>query len=116
MLALMCPASAVGAIVVAIVKRTAPWLDPVGPTTNTVRECRFELRILEEALAGRRVAAAHRVRQLGFDETTKFQEPSMVTSVLLEPSEGAAPEVVILRAAYQTGGATSELLVKAIED
>eukprot|EP00966_Prymnesium_polylepis_P012782 293964-Prymnesium_polylepis.1 len=40
----------------------------------------------------------------------------MVTSVLIEPSEGAAPEVVILRAAYQTGGTTSQLLVKAIED
>jgi hypothetical protein len=54
--------------------------------------------------------------QLGFDETTKFQEPSMVTSVLLEPTEGAAPEVTILRAAYQTGDATSALLVRAIED
>ena len=116
MLAQMCPASAIGAIIVAIVKRAAPWLNPVGPTHASVREMRFELRILEEALAARRVAAAHRVRQLGFDETTKFQEPSMVTSVLLEPTEGAAPEVVILRAAYATGGATSELLVRAIED
>ena len=116
MLALMCPASSVGAIIVTIVRRAASWLNPVGPTHATVRECRFELRILEEALAGRRVAAAHRVRQLGFDETTKFQEPSMVTTVLIEPTAGAAPEVVILRAAYATGGATSELLAKAIED
>lgn len=116
MLAMMCPASAVGAIIVAIVSRTAPWLKPVGPTTATVRELRFELRLVEEALAGRRVASAHRIRQLGFDETTKFQDPSMVTSVLVEPHEGAKPEVVILRAAYSTGGGTSELLVKAMEE
>ena len=56
MLALMCPASSVGAIIVAIVSRTASWLKPVGPTPATVRECRFELRIVEEALAGRDVS------------------------------------------------------------
>ena len=112
----MCPASSVGAIIVAIVSRTASWLKPVGPTPATVRECRFELRIVEEALAGRRVAAAYRVRQLGFDETTKFQDPSMVTSVLIEPTEGAKSEVVILRAAYATGGGTSELLAQAVEE
>ena len=116
LLSMMVPAAAVGAVIVAVVKRTAPWLNPVAPTAATVREMRFELRIVEEALAGRRVAAAHRVRQLGFDETTKFQDPSMVTSVLVEPTAGATPEVVILRAAYATGGGTSEHLVAAIED
>ena len=116
MLAYMCPASSIGAIIVAIVSRTASWLSPVGPTAATVRECRFELRIVEEALAGRRVAAAYRVRQLGFDETTKFQDPSMVTSVLIEPTEGAKSEVVIMRAAYATGGGTSELLAQAVEE
>ena len=113
---MMVPPAAVGAVIVAVVKRTAPWLNPVAPTAATVREMRFELRIVEEALAGRRVASAHRVRQLGFDETTKFQDPSMVTSVLIEPTEGAKPEVVILRAAYATGGGTSAHLVAAIED
>jgi hypothetical protein len=113
---MMVPPAAVGAVIVAVVKRTAPWLNPVAPTAATVREMRFELRIVEEALAGRRVASAHRVRQLGFDETTKFQDPSMVTSVLVEPTPGATPEVVILRAAYATGGGTSAHLVAAIED
>jgi hypothetical protein len=116
LLAMMVPPAAVGAVIVAVVKRAAPWLNPAAPTAATVREMRFELRIVEEALAGRRVAAAHRVRQLGFDETTKFQDPSMVTSVLVEPAEGATPEVVILRAAYATGGGTSAHLVAAIED
>ena len=187
------PPSAIGKNIVAIVKRTAPWLNPIEPHVTTVRQNRFELRIAEEAMAGRRVAEAcasppplpllfpppssslpcmaagvsfseeppsprhpgtlhpgrlalssarvatvlssppalpsfivslaapshvpclaarYRVRQLGFDETTKFQDPSMVTSVTVEPTEGAAPEVVILRAAYATGGGTSELLVK----
>ena len=110
------PPSAIGQNIVSVVKRTAPWLNPVAPTPATIRQCRFELRTAEEAMAARRVAAAHRVRQLGFDETTKFQEPSMVTSVLLEPTPGAPPEVVVMRAAYATGGGTSALLVKAMED
>ena len=55
------------------------------------------------------------MRQLGFDETTKFQDPSMVTSVAVEPTQGAPLQVVILRAAYATGGGTSALLVKAME-
>lgn len=110
------PPSAIGQNIVSVVKRTAPWLNPVAPTPATIRQCRFELRTAEEAMAARRVAAAHRVRQLGFDETTKFQDPSMVTSVLLEPTPGAPPEVVVMRAAYATGGGTSALLVKAMED
>ena len=116
LLAMMCPASAVGAVIVAVVKRTAPWLNPVAPTVAAVREMRFELRLVEEVMAARRVASAHRVRQLGFDETTKFQDPSMVTSVLSEPKPGAKAEVVIMRAAYATGGGTSAHLVDAIED
>ena len=67
-------------------------------------------------MSARRVAGAFRVRQLGLDETTKLQEPSMVTSVLLQPTEGADPEVVILRAAYATGGGTAELLATGVEE
>ena len=40
----------------------------------------------------------------------------MVTSVLLQPTEGADPEVVILRAAYATGGGTAELLATGVEE
>ena len=40
----------------------------------------------------------------------------MVTSVLVEPTPGAKPEVVILRAAYATGGGTSAHLVDAVEE
>ena len=109
------PASAIGRNIVSVVKLTAPWLEPIEPTVATVRGCRFELRICEEALAARRVAGAYSVRQLGFDETTKFQDPSMVTSVLIEPKQAARREVVILRAAYSTGGGTAEHLVAAME-
>jgi hypothetical protein len=116
MLAQAVPPAAIGVIIVAIVKRTAPWLNPTVPATRTIQNMRFELRALEETLAGRRVAAAYRVRQLGFDETTKFQDPSMVTSVLVEPTPGAKPQVVIMRAAYATGGGTSQHLVDAMEE
>ena len=115
LLALGTPASACGKAIVAVVKRAAPWLAPVEPTVSSIREMRFELRLVEEAMAARRVAAAHRVRQLGFDETTKFQDPSMVTSVLVEPTPGAALQVIILRAAYCTGGGTAELCASGIE-
>lgn len=48
LLAMMVPASAVGMAIVAIVKRTAPWLNPTAPTCSTVQRCRFELRLVEE--------------------------------------------------------------------
>lgn len=48
LLAMMVPASAVGMVIVAIVKRTAPWLNPASPTYETVKRCRFELRFVEE--------------------------------------------------------------------
>ena len=50
--------------------------------------------------SARRIGKAWRVRQLGVDETSKFQNSSMVTSVLVEPTEGAPLEVVVMRAAY----------------
>lgn len=56
LLALMVPPSAVGVAIVAIVKRTAPWLKPAAPTNETVRRCRFELRFLEEV---RNMLCAH---------------------------------------------------------
>lgn len=141
LLAMMVPASAVGMAIVAIVKRTAPWLRPVAPTYETVKRCRFELRFLEEvrraayhpqprfvvipdraacasftqALAARRIAAAFRIRSIGFDETTKFGLASLTSNVQIEPTEGAPLQDVILRAAYCPLGGTAELQVKSIE-
>lgn len=116
LLALMVPASAIGMAIVIVVKRTAPWLNPTAPTTETVQRCRFELRFVEEALAARRVAGAYRVRAIGFDETTKLGNCSLTSNVTIEPTEGAKLEDVILRAAYCPLGGTSELCVKSIED
>lgn len=48
LLAMMVPPSAIGNAIVAIVRRTAPWLKPAAPTYETVKRCRFELRLLEE--------------------------------------------------------------------
>lgn len=56
LLAMMVPASAIGPAIVAIVKRTAPWLQPTAPSYEIVQRCRFELRLVEEALAARRIA------------------------------------------------------------
>lgn len=53
LLAMMVPPSAIGMAIVAIVKRTAPWLNPVAPTYETVKRCRFELRFLEEVRCAR---------------------------------------------------------------
>lgn len=115
LLAMMVPASAVGAAIVAIVKRTAPWLQPSAPTCETVRRCRFELRFVEEALAGRRIAAAYRIRSIGFDETTKLGNASLTSNMQIEPTPGAKLQDVILRAAYCPFGATSELVVESID-
>lgn len=48
LLAMMVPPAAIGMAIVAIVKRTAPWLSPSAPTYETVKRCRFELRFVEE--------------------------------------------------------------------
>lgn len=115
LLSLMVPPSAVGMIIVLIVKHTAPWLKPQAPTVETVHRCRFELRFLEEALAARRVASAYRVRSIGFDETTKLGNSSLTSNVQIEPTEGAKFQDVILRAAYCPMGGTSQLCVESIE-
>ena len=115
LMSLGVPAPKVGKAIVAVVQRATPWITPIEPTASTLRQLRFEMRTVEETLAGRRVAEAVRVRQLGLDQTTKFHIPSMVTSVLIEP-EGKPAEVVILRAAYGTGAGGSENEALAIED
>ena len=109
------PPSAIGANICTVAKAAAPWLNPVEPTVSTIRQERFALGIGEEAMAARRVAEAHTVRQIGFDETTKFQDPSMTTAMVVQPKQGAPLEVVILRAAYAIGGATSEACAQGIE-
>lgn len=48
LLAMLVPPAAVGMAIVAIVRRTAPWLQPAAPTYETVKRCRFELRFVEE--------------------------------------------------------------------
>ena len=67
-------------------------------------------------LAARRVASAYAIRLLGFDETTKNGNPSITSNVIIEPTEGAVLEPVILRGAYCSAGGTSELIAKAIEE
>lgn len=58
---------------------------------------------------------AHRIRSIGFDETTKLGNTSLTSNLQIEPTEGAPLQDVILRAAYCPMGSTSELVVKSIE-
>lgn len=44
----MVPPSAIGKAIVTIVQRTAPWLNPSAPTYETIKRCRFELRLVED--------------------------------------------------------------------
>lgn len=75
------PPYAIGRNIVAIVKATAPWLNPIEPTVGEIREVGFELTTAEEALGARKVASAFRVRLLGFDVTTDRQEPFITSNV-----------------------------------
>lgn len=115
LLALMVPPSAIGAAIVTIVSFTASWLRPAAPTHATIRRCRFELRLVEEAISARRIASAYRLKQIGFDETTKLGNSSLTSNLQIEATQGARFEDVILRAAYCPMGGTSELVVKSIE-
>ena len=109
------PLSAIGPTIVDIVKRTAPWLSPEAPTRGMLTEARFELRLIEEALGGRRVGLAYAIRMLGFDETTKNGNPGITSNVIIEPTKGATLEPVLLRGAYCSAGGTSEAIAAAIE-
>ena len=109
------PLSAIGPTIVDIVKRTASWLEPEAPTRVMLLEARFELRLIEEALGGRRVGLAYAIRMLGFDETTKNGNPGITSNVIIEPTKGASLVPVLLRGAYCSAGGTSEAIVSAIE-
>ena len=45
------PLSAIGPNIIAVVNRTAPWLKPEAPSDRVLTRARFELRLVEEALA-----------------------------------------------------------------
>ena len=109
------PLSAIGPTIVDIVRRTAPWLKPEAPSPRMLTEARFELRLIEEALGGRRVALAYAIRMLGFDETTKNGNPGITSNVIIEPTQGAPLVPVLLRGAYCSAGGTSEAIAAAIE-
>lgn len=53
------PSSAIGRNIVSVVKKVAPWLEPVEPTRHEIQQIGFELPTLEEALAARRTAVRH---------------------------------------------------------
>lgn len=111
------PSSAIGKNIVSVVKKVAPWLEPVEPTKREIQMIGFELPTLEEALAARRTASAHRVRLLGFDETTDLQVPVVTSNIQVQDVEGGHLENVVLKAAYlSTKGSTSEAVTSEIED
>ena len=43
MIASQVPLSAIGTTITDIVKKTAPWLEPVAPTRSMLTEARFEV-------------------------------------------------------------------------
>lgn len=111
------PPSAIGNNIVSVVKKVAPWLQPVCPSHREVQQIGFELPTMEEALAARRTAAAFRVRLLGFDETTDLQVPVLTSNVQVQDDEHSPVQDVVLKAAYlSTKGGTSEAVTSEIED
>lgn len=111
------PASAIGHNIVSIVKKAAPWLNPVQPTIREIRQMGFELTTLEEALSARRCASAFKVRLLGFDETTDLHQPVLTSNVQIQDTQDGPVSNLVLKAAYlATRGATSEAVAAQIED
>ena len=115
MFAKQVPLSAISGTIISLVKRTAPWLNPALISNASLTNQRFELRFMEQYMAARKVAAAFRIRMLGFDETTKDGDPSITSNVIIEPTEGALLEPVILIGAYCSAGGTAEKIAAAIE-
>eukprot|EP00966_Prymnesium_polylepis_P182791 4235295-Prymnesium_polylepis.1 len=112
------PPSAIGRNIVSVVKRAAPWLNPVETTKGEIRKIGFELTTVVEALSARprEYAEAFKVRLLGFDETSDLQKPFITSNVQIQPTEGAELQDLILKAAYlSTKGGESEAIVDEIE-
>ena len=84
------PKSAIARNIVSVVKRAVPWSNPQEATPHQLGNMRFELRTVGEACSARRVAAAWKVRVLGFDETTKNQEPALTSNVQIQEGRSNA--------------------------
>lgn len=111
------PPSAIGRNIISVVKKAAPWLQPVQPTVREIRQMGFELPMLEEALSARRAASAYSVRLIGFDETTDCQEPVLTSNIQIRDVEGGKLDDLVLKAAYlSTKGGTSQAIVSEIEE
>ena len=109
------PLSAIGPNIQAVVRCTAPWLDPKPPSRRMLTETRFEQRTIEEALGGHQAASAHRICMLGFDESIKYGDPAITSNQIVESTPGAELKVVILRAVYCSAGGTAAAVSQAIE-
>lgn len=110
------PRSAIGPNIEAIVRTTAPWLKPQTPSPRFLTECRFEMRTVLECLCGREVAAAYRIRLLGFDESCKYGNAAITSNVVVEPTPGEELKVVVLRGVYISAGGTAVAISKAINE
>ena len=115
MLANGTPLASIGRNIQAVVQATAPWLTPQEPSHRFMTEARFELRTMEECLGARKAASAYRIRMLGSDESSKFGNAGITSNLLIEPEEGEACEVVILRGVYCSAGGTAAAVAQAIE-
>jgi hypothetical protein len=109
------PMTAIGDNILSVVRLTAPWIKAAKPSRRFFVDTRFELRTVVESLAARQAASAYRIRMLGSDETIKFGDPAITSNLLIEPLEGDACEVVILRGVYCSAGGTAEAVSSAIE-
>ena len=110
------PLSAIGQNIVDVVRRTAPWLEPVEPSRRVLVDTRFEMRTIVEAMGGRDAAAAHRIRMLGSDESSKYGNAAITSNLIVEKTPDADPEVVILRGVYISAGGTAQAVANAIEN
>ena len=73
------------------------------------------MRTIGECMSGREVAAAHRWRLLGNDESSKDGDPAITSNLLVEPNQGDELKVVVLRGVYISAGGTAEAVSQAIE-
>ena len=67
------------------------------------------MRFIEEVMAGRDVAGAHRIRLLGNDESCKDGDPAITSNVGIERNPGDELEIVVLRGVYISAGGTAEI-------
>ena len=82
------PPSGVGSIINTIAKKLVPFEEAKVPTERTVKQLRFELALITDAMSARVLARCKRILQMGHDGTDINGTAVLAANVQIETERG----------------------------